>query len=205
MTKTLKSVEGAYDRVAPLYNLMNGLYFFGRDHQFRSTLIQKLALDANSAVLNVCCGTGLDFSIILQELGKNGTIVGVDLSTQMLHQAKKKDSDTLALVRADIAHLPFREKKFDAIVITFCLKITPTLSLSITEFARVLKNTGKLGVLANHKPHNVITNIFAKIIGVMAKIDFERNLEEHLFKSFIISHSQLMYDDFVKMLIGDLR
>lgn len=65
---------------------------------------------------------GLDFPILQKEIGEQGAIVGVDLAIQMLHHAKKKYS-TLPLVRADAAHLPFRDRVFDVIVLTFCLCI----------------------------------------------------------------------------------
>jgi ubiquinone/menaquinone biosynthesis C-methylase UbiE len=74
----------------------------------------------------------------------------------------------------------------------FYLKITPTINLSLIELVRVLKKTGKLGILANHKPHGVFKKI-AEVIGVMAKIDFEHDLEDHLSKLFTISDNQLMY------------
>jgi len=51
MTKTLKSIEEAFDRAAPLYDVMNRLYFFGHDQRFRSTLIQELALESNNIIL----------------------------------------------------------------------------------------------------------------------------------------------------------
>jgi demethylmenaquinone methyltransferase/2-methoxy-6-polyprenyl-1,4-benzoquinol methylase len=204
MSTTLKIIKEAYDRAALLYDVMNRVYFLGRDQGFRSTLIRELALKPYNVVLNVCCGTGLDFPILRQELGKNGTIVGVDLSTQMLYRAKKKTDKRIALVRADIAHLPFRDQIFDAAIVTFCLKITPNVNLSTTELARILKDSGKIGVLANHKPHGVIKKIFAKIIGGMAKIDFELDLEKHLSKSFTIDETKLMYADLVQMIVGGI-
>jgi demethylmenaquinone methyltransferase/2-methoxy-6-polyprenyl-1,4-benzoquinol methylase len=143
MNNVLKKIVESYDRAAHLYDVMNRVYFLGRDQGFRSSLIRELALKPNNVVLNVCCGTGLDFPILRRELGDEVIIVGVDLSTQMLNRAKKKAVQTIALVRADIAHLPFREYVFNAVILTFCLKITPTLKQSIIELARVLTNAGK--------------------------------------------------------------
>jgi demethylmenaquinone methyltransferase/2-methoxy-6-polyprenyl-1,4-benzoquinol methylase len=154
-------------------------------------------------VLNPCCGTGLDFPYLRQEVDERGMIVGVDLCIPMLHRAKKKGFVEMNLVRADIAHLPFRTKVFDAIMVSFCLKITPLTTKSINEMARVLQTTGKLGILANHKPNNAIKNLLAQFIGAMAKIDFTIDLEQFLSTEFTILEKNILYSDLVQVVIGE--
>jgi ubiquinone/menaquinone biosynthesis C-methylase UbiE len=120
----------------------------------------------------------------------------------MLNQAKKKHS-AIPFVRADVAHLPFRNQVFDATVVTFCLRITLGLNLSLTELSRVLKPRGQLGVLANHKPDGLLGELITTIVGKMAKIDFTRDLEEQLHQSFTIIQNQLMYHNLVQLLVGE--
>lgn len=93
MKKSLRNVTEAYDRAAPFYDLLNRVYFFGRDSQFRSLLVDNLNLKPNYTVLNLCFGTGLDFSFLQEKMDDRGTIVGVDLSLQMLQQSKGKSKN----------------------------------------------------------------------------------------------------------------
>jgi demethylmenaquinone methyltransferase/2-methoxy-6-polyprenyl-1,4-benzoquinol methylase len=201
MKKTIRSVKESYDKVASLYDLMNRLYFFGKDKEFRSRIVESLNLKPSSIVLNLCCGTGLDFPYLLHKTGDQGIIVGVDLSSQMLRQAtQKKGVQKLNLIKADIDHLPFKDKTFNAIM-SFCLKITPTYDASIKELARVLQLTGRIGILANHKPQGLLGNIITKILSVMAKIDFEINLQELFDREFTIIENEKTHRDLVQLLI----
>ncbi len=153
MPKAIREVVVAYNKAAPLYDLMNQVYFFGMDKRFRSMLAERLILKPGNVVLDLCCGTGLDFPFLLQRIKIQGTLMGVDLSSEMLQQAKKKiGSEGVNFVRSDAAHLAFRDKTFDAILVSFCLEITPSYEKAIEEAARVLKPAGRIGVLGNHEP-----------------------------------------------------
>jgi demethylmenaquinone methyltransferase/2-methoxy-6-polyprenyl-1,4-benzoquinol methylase len=125
MIKTLRAVEKAYDDAAPFYDIMNRIYFRGHDQQFRSMLVNALELSPESIILDMCCGTGLDYPFLRQAINQSGTIIGIDLSKQMLRRAQSKGYRDLHLIRGDITQLPFRDHVFDACIITFCLHVTP--------------------------------------------------------------------------------
>jgi demethylmenaquinone methyltransferase/2-methoxy-6-polyprenyl-1,4-benzoquinol methylase len=202
MKKSLRNVAEAYDRTAPFYDLINRVYFFGRDSQFRSILVENLNLKPNYTVLNLCFGTGLDFAFLHDKLDDQSTIIGVDLSIHMMHQSKqKKDSQKMNLIRADIGYLPFSDNTFHAIMVSFCLKITPTYNTTMKELVRVLKLNGRLGILANHKPQGLMGKIITKILSATAKINFGINLTEHLPKELIIIKNQIMYGNLVELII----
>lgn len=74
--KTIREVVHAYKKAARLYDLMNLLYFFGRDKRFASMLVEKLTPDVNDTALNLCCGTGLDFPFLLKKTKKQGNAAG---------------------------------------------------------------------------------------------------------------------------------
>ena len=207
MPKTIKEVVVAYKRAAPLYDLMNRVYFFGRDKRFRSMLVERLNLNPDDAVLDLCCGTGLDFPYLLKKTKIQGTLFGIDLSSEMLQQAKEKiGREGVNLVRSDAARLPFRDKTFDAILVSFCLKITPACEKTIEEAARVLKWAGRIGILANNKPSGPLWLLgitLTKVLGAMAKINFEIDLKAHLSKKFIIIEDRKMHGDLVRFLVGE--
>jgi demethylmenaquinone methyltransferase/2-methoxy-6-polyprenyl-1,4-benzoquinol methylase len=203
MKKSLKTVTEAYDKTASFYDLLNHVYFFGRDSQFRSIIVENLNLKPNDMVLDLCFGTGLDFSFLLDMLDDRGTIIGVDISLQMLQRSKEKGNRKMNLIRADVAHLPFRDNIFNAIMVSFCLRITPTYTSTIKELARVLQLCGKLGILANHKPQGLVGKLITTMLRATLKIDFEINLSKHINKEFTIISNKLMYGALVQLIIGE--
>ncbi len=207
MPKTIREVRVAYRKAVPLYDLMNQLYFFGRDKRFRLALVERLNLKPDNVVLNLCCGTGLDFPYLLQKLEDPGRLLGVDLSSEMLQQAKRKfGSKCINMVMSDAAHLPFRDQTFDAILVSFCLRLVPAYEESIKETARVLRPAGRIGVLANNKPSGTLRLLgimLTKVIGAMVKVDFEIDLYEPFFKRFMIVEDREMHGGLVRFLVGE--
>lgn len=206
MSKTVEEVSRTYDRAAPLYDLLNYIYFLGRDKQFRALLSEELNLKPDDIVLNICSGTGIDLPFLIPKIRNTGTLIGVDVSSEMIKQAKKKiKSKKVIFVRSDVGHLPFKKETFDTVLVSFCLKVTPMYKETINEVARILKPYGKIGVLGNHKPSGLLQlpgTIFTKVLSIKAKIDFEIDLREQLSKKFTIIEDQQLYGGLVQFLIG---
>ena len=206
MKKDLKEVAVAYSRDAALYRLMNRVYFLGRDKRYRSMIADRVVREPEDAVLDLCCGTGLDFPFIAQRTGGKGRMIGVDVSSGMLQQANKKIGREASLVRADAAHLPFIEGTFDAILVSFCLKITPTYKTAIEEASRVLKPSGRIGVLANADssgPSRLLRPVIIKVLSAMFKIDFQIDLKSSLSERFAITEDRIVHGGLVEFLVGE--
>jgi demethylmenaquinone methyltransferase/2-methoxy-6-polyprenyl-1,4-benzoquinol methylase len=206
MVRTLRTIAAAYNKIARVYDLMNRLYFFGKDKKFRSFLVARLSLKPGATVLDLCCGTGLNFSLLRQKINNHGLVVGVDISSKMLQQAKVKNgSNGLYFLNADAASLAFRDEIFDAGLLTFCLKITPTYKQAIGEVSRVLKSSGKLGILINSRFTGLLTPfgvVMSKILSVMAKINFELDLILHLSEKFRIIEDKRIFGGLVRFVVG---
>ena len=206
MSTTVGEVSKTYDRAAPLYDLLNYIYFLGRDKQFRALLSEELHLKPDDIVLNICSGTGIDFPFLIPKIRNVGTLIGVDVSSEMIKQARKKiKSKEVIFVRSDAGHLPFKKETFDTVSVSFCLKVTPMYKETIDEVARILKPYGKIGVLSNHKPSGLLQlpgTIFTKILSIMAKIDFEIDLKEHFSKKFTLIKDHQLYGGLVQFLLG---
>lgn len=76
-----------YGLLAPLYDVLAAerVYRCGR-----VVAVERLRLRRGDHVLDVGCGTGLNFPFLLHEIGPEGRIVGLDASGQMLAQARKR-------------------------------------------------------------------------------------------------------------------
>ncbi|MDN5761814.1 MAG: methyltransferase domain-containing protein, partial [Microlunatus sp.] len=95
-----------YASVAAAYDLVSGepVYRLGRQ-----VGIDALDLRPGDRVLDIGCGTGLNFELLKQSIGADGRIVGVDLSAQMLAQAarrvERREWGNVILVRANVETL----------------------------------------------------------------------------------------------------
>lgn len=144
MTFESKKVEEIYaGKVARKYD-------FSMSHLFAR--LKRLAFDDSSLksgdrVLVFCCGTGLDFPHILKKIGKDGEIVGVDFSSEMLKNAQqklgKKKWENVRLINADVTK--FKEKFhkiFDAGVCTLGMSIIPDYKSAYNNLVSNVKKAG---------------------------------------------------------------
>src|SRR3954454_2905316 len=77
----------------------------------RRAAVQALGLRLGASVVDVACGTGLNFPLIEEAIGPAGRIVGVDLTDAMLARARKRIEtngwSNVSLVQADAADFDF--------------------------------------------------------------------------------------------------
>jgi SAM-dependent methyltransferase len=52
--------------------------------------IKRLDLSSGDTVIDVACGTGINFALIEEGIGPEGKIIGIDLSPEMLTQARDR-------------------------------------------------------------------------------------------------------------------
>lgn len=95
-------------------------------------------------VLEVGSGPGL----LMEEIARgHAFVVGLDLSRGMLGRAQKRlrrAGLAAHLIQADASHLPFRDSRFDGIVMTFVFSAIPDGVGTMRELARVLRPNGIL-------------------------------------------------------------
>src|SRR5687768_4083844 len=72
------------------------------------------------AVLDVACGTGIVTRTVADRLGSAGRVVGIDLNAGMLAVARRVRPE-LDWRQGDVAHLPFAEGSFDAVLCQMAL------------------------------------------------------------------------------------
>jgi len=145
----LDTVRKTFTVWAPFYNPTHSWTLPKR-------LAARLALDLQPGdrVLDLACGTGLNFPHLHELVGDRGQVVGVDLTPAMLDIARKliesKGWKNVEVREANAANLPFPDSSFDKVIITFALNIIPEYVRAIEEVRRVLVPGGRFVALDMH-------------------------------------------------------
>jgi demethylmenaquinone methyltransferase/2-methoxy-6-polyprenyl-1,4-benzoquinol methylase len=123
----------------------------------RRRAVQALGLRPADTVIDIACGTGLNFPLIEEVIGPAGRIVGVDLTDAMLararHRIETNGWSNICLVQADAADFDF-PSEVDAILSTYALSQVPECAEVIAHGATALSAGGRLVVLDLKIPHN---------------------------------------------------
>jgi len=141
---------GNYDVSANLYYLLGF-----REAHYRKLAVQALDPSRGDTVVEIGCGTGLNFGYLQDRIGEKGRIVGIDLSEQMLEKAADRASrngwKNLTLVNQDAARYDFPEGMSRAIS-TFALTLVPEYDAVIRRTSVALGRDGRMVVLDLRKP-----------------------------------------------------
>ena len=157
MNKELDFVKDMFDRIAPKYDFLNRLLSFRQDTVWRTQMVKACALEKNSIILDVACGT-CDVALeINSHLLGQAQIFGLDFSLGMLRLGKKKLGEkNIDLLNGDALCLPFKKNIFDAVCIAFGIRNIMDRKRAIKEFHMVLKKGGRLAVLELTTPERGI-------------------------------------------------
>jgi demethylmenaquinone methyltransferase/2-methoxy-6-polyprenyl-1,4-benzoquinol methylase len=150
-----EDVRTMFDRIAPVYDLMNRAMTAGLDVRWRR-LAAEAVVRPGDRVLDACCGTG-DLAVAAERAG--GHVTGVDFSEEMLARARRKSS-TVAWLEGDVTDLPFEEGSFDVVTVGFGVRNLADLESGLGELARVLVPGGRLGCLEITRPRGVLRPFF---------------------------------------------
>lgn len=141
-----KSIKKMYTGMVTNHYDLPISHFF---KQYKEIAFKDSSLKAGDRVLVFCCGTGLDFPHILKKIGKEGEIVGVDFSDDMLSIAKKKIRknkwDNIELIEADVTKINDEiSGDFDIGVCTLGISIIPEYKKAYYNLLSYLKQNGEL-------------------------------------------------------------
>lgn len=143
-----------YRALAPHYDRRWASYI---EASVRETL-SRFEVTSGQSVLDVGCGTG----VLLERLAATAPgarLSGVDLSPEMLGEARKRLGTAIPLERSHADDLPFADREFDVVVSTNALHYFPNPSAALDEMARVMRPNGKL-VITDWCHDFVISQIF---------------------------------------------
>jgi ubiquinone/menaquinone biosynthesis C-methylase UbiE len=114
--------------------------FFQPSHR----ILLELLGEEHRRILDVGCGTG-QFALRVLDRYARATVVGLDLSTNMLRRARERyGKAALDLVCADSERLPFADGTFDAVTCSHSFHHYPNQEQVLMEMHRVLRRGGRL-------------------------------------------------------------
>lgn len=149
--KATKLTKRRYNRIAPLYDLMEGLAEMSRYSKWRELLWDKAK---GPHILEVGVGTGKNFPYYPAD----AEITAVDLSEEMLKRARdkaRKQKVKVHLEQMDVQNLRFEDDTFDTVIASFVFCSVPDPVRGLMEVKRVCRPGGKVVLLehvlsANH-------------------------------------------------------
>ncbi|WP_226642303.1 demethylmenaquinone methyltransferase [Mesobacillus subterraneus] len=149
-------VHGVFEKIYENYDQMNSVISFQQHVKWRNDTMKKMNVQKGSKALDVCCGTA-DWTIALAEAaGKDGEVVGLDFSQNMLKIGEEKlqarNLDQATLIHGNAMELPFEDNSFDYVSIGFGLRNVPDYNQVLREMHRVLKPGGMAVCLETSQP-----------------------------------------------------
>ncbi len=180
-TAAAQAVRQMFDSIAPRYDLLNHvlsanvdrLWWWRAARRFRAVLARP-----ESAVLDVCCGTGdMTMALLKRRPPHARPVLAVDFARQMLSRGARKfgspefrfflgrrdagDLPYAVPIEADALRLPLRSASLDLIVTAFGFRNLANYEAGLREFHRVLKPGGQLGILEFSEPSGLLGKAYA--------------------------------------------
>jgi ubiquinone/menaquinone biosynthesis C-methylase UbiE len=109
--------------------------------------VASLGLRSGDAVLDAGCGTGRALPYLRTAVGSAGTVLGADLTREMLDQAVHAGrADSALLLQCDVAQLPVRTGALDAVFGAGLISHLPNPQENLRELARTVRPGGLLAL-----------------------------------------------------------
>ncbi|MGW6833135.1 class I SAM-dependent methyltransferase [Streptomyces sp. NPDC054949] len=120
---------------------------FPADGPAFAAAVGEFGLRPGDRVLDAGCGTGRALTALRAAVGPSGTVLGADLTPQMLAAARQagREADG-ALLLADVARLPLRDGVLDAVFAAGLIAHLPDPGSNLRELARVVRPGGHLAL-----------------------------------------------------------
>jgi len=173
------------------YALSDYLTFLGRSGAIRGRAAESLGARKGSMVLELGCGTGINFRFIRAAVGGEGTIVGLDYSKEMLRAAcelvLENGWSNVALVRGDAAAPGFAEEAFDGVLSVLALSAIPRWKDALVKCRAVLRPRGVLAVCDARPfdgPLRVLNPLVKAVYRPCTAWDPSRDIPEEMRKVF---------------------
>lgn len=191
-----------YQRIAPLYDLLDLPFERGRYRALRPMLFEGLS----GELLDAGVGTGRNCEFY----PKHAVVSGIDLSPAMLARAKER-CPTLAasgrLYEMDVTALSFPAASFDGAVSSFLFCVLPDKlqAPALRELGRVVKPGGLVRLMEYVRPRGRMRRLMSYVwqpwINWAYGASFDRHTEQHVPAAGLeLIESRYVVEDLLKML-----
>ena len=152
-----EDIRDLYRRRAGCYDISaNAYYVIGfRERAYRRRAVRALRAQPGATILELGCGTGLNFELIERVVGPDGRVIGVDMTDAMLVQARRRVERhgwrNVSLVESDIARYEW-PAGIAGVISSFALTLVPECDAVIGRAVHALAAGGRLVVLDLKEP-----------------------------------------------------
>ena len=144
------NIASLYNNVAPLYGQVGPDAFAYAGRQ----LVERMDIAEGTQVLDVGVGRGANLFPAAEKVGPRGQVIGIDLAEKMLQETAteiaRRSISHATVLQMDAEQLTFPAASFDAVLCGFAIFLFPHLEQALSEFYRVLRPAGKLGITVAH-------------------------------------------------------
>lgn len=148
--KIYQKRASSYNSDVKLFNLIGW-----KVNYYRTIAVECLNLKQGDTIVDLCCGTGLNFPHLFNKVGPEGKVIGVDLSADMLKEAEKQiikeGWKNFTLIQSDAAKYQF-PKNINGIVTSYAITLIPEFDSIISVGSKSLTKGGSFVVLDFKKP-----------------------------------------------------
>jgi demethylmenaquinone methyltransferase / 2-methoxy-6-polyprenyl-1,4-benzoquinol methylase len=142
-------VSGVFSSVAQKYDLMNDLMSLGIHRLWKRHFVATCQIRPGQRLLDLAGGTG-DIARLARDRGAK--VVVADINREMLSVGRSRADDDgqvqgLDWLQVNAEALPFADRQFDHVTITFGLRNVTHRDQALSEMHRVLKPGGRLHIM----------------------------------------------------------
>lgn len=205
------AVERTYQNWAKVYEWLTPGYLLGNEKRLRRETIGCLHLQPGQTVLDIACGTGRNFPLILEKIGPNGKLVGVDYTLAMLARAQERVErqgwENVELIQADAARIDL-QRKFDATLCTLAIGVIPDYRGALDRMVAHVKSGGRLAIgdaKRSSRWYGRPFNWLADLLGYGAAEDISRRPWESLREMLADFHYEEWFSGFFYVAAGNTK
>ena len=157
-----QSRQQLFNSISSVYDDLNDRFSFGLHRVWKRMAVKWCKARPGDIVLDSCCGSGDIAQILSNVVGKQGKVIGLDFSRDMLVDAKSRDkrNSNIEWVQGDALELPYADEYFDAATMGYGLRNVSDIPRALRELHRVLRKGGCVAILDfNNSDNEVVDGI----------------------------------------------
>ena len=182
-------VRDMFDRISPVYDLMNQLISGFQEPRWRRRAVREARLSRGRSAVDVACGTGKVTRALAKRVGPTGRVTGIDFSPGMIDRARlaRADAATVSFVVGDALDLPVDDASVDAATIAFGMRNLVDYGRGFREMTRVVRPGGRVVCLEISRPSSrlgrLIQQWFDRIVPIIGRLMGQGEAYAYLIRS----------------------